>query len=136
MPPEAKGTDAKAAEAFVRFYWEMVNYAQATGDVDGLAGLGSKCAACDNGIAFVRDAYDKGGEIRGGDGKPGQFDTVFINRAGEHWAIVDCRVTTSKQTVDLPGTRNDQEFPGGATDIRVYLQPAGAAWTIRSLATR
>jgi hypothetical protein len=136
MPPEAKGTDAKAAEAFVKFYWEMVNYAQATGDVHGLQELDSKCQACDNGVDFVRNAYGNGGEIRGGSGKPGQFKTVFINRGGEQWAVVECRVLTSKQTVDLPGTDNDQHFPGGATNIRVYLQPRAGSWTVRSLATR
>ena len=28
LPPEAQGKDEAAAEAFVRYYWELVNYAQ------------------------------------------------------------------------------------------------------------
>ena len=42
MPAAAKRHTAAGAEAFVQFYWEMVNYAQRSGDVDGLRVLGDK----------------------------------------------------------------------------------------------
>ena len=36
LPPEAQGKDEAAAEAFVRYFWDLVNYAQETGDVKTL----------------------------------------------------------------------------------------------------
>src|SRR4051812_38018201 len=39
MPEAARGSDASSAEAFVKFYWDVVNYAQTSGDLDPLRGL-------------------------------------------------------------------------------------------------
>ena len=136
MPPEAKGTDAAAAEAFVRFYWEMVNYAQETGDVDGLQGLARKCIGCDAAVKFVVESYSGGGRILGGTGRTGSFKTVFVKMHGGSWASVECRVKTDPQKVDRPGTSEDTTYPGGLTDVRLYLEPTDDAWLVRSLVTR
>ncbi|MBI2245838.1 MAG: hypothetical protein HYU55_18475 [Nocardioides sp.] len=135
MPAAARGSDAAAAEAFVRFYWEMVNYAQATGDVRGLKGLATKCINCDNGVDFIANAYDKGGEIRGGEGTVSRLETHFVKRADGWWVIAECRVALTRQVVDLPGAGHDQRYEGGSADIRLYLQPIADGWTIRSVAT-
>lgn len=68
LPPEAEGDDAAAAEAFVRHYFDYVNYAQATGDTKGLRELALPgCPAC-NGVADGIDrVYKRGGEMRGGE---------------------------------------------------------------------
>ncbi len=135
MPAAAQGTDAASAEAFVRFYWEMVNYAQATGDVDGLSGLATRCINCDDGVEFIEKAYGKGGEIRGGEGTVSHLETHFVKRSDGWWAIVECRVQLTRQVVDFPGDARDQHYDGGSTDIRLYLQPLTKSWTIRSVAT-
>lgn len=136
MPAEARGTDAAAAEAFVKFYWEMVNYAQATGDVAPLQSLGTKCINCDDGAGFIENAYSKGGEIRGGNASVRRIETRFVKRSDSWWAVVECDIKLTPQTVDLPGTAQDQHFEGGPVDIRIYLQPISSGWTIRSVATR
>jgi hypothetical protein len=134
MPPAAKGTDAAAAEAFVAFYWDTVNYAQASGDVAPLKVLADQCKGCDSGVAFIEAAYADGGEIRGGGGTVSRLKTVFINREGENWAIVECRVRSTEQVVDRPGSGNDERYPGGSADLRIYLQPTTDSWAVRSLA--
>ncbi|MDI6911311.1 DUF6318 family protein [Nocardioides sp.] len=136
MPAAAKGSDAAAAEAFVRFYWEMVNYAQATGDVAGLKALATRCINCDNGIDFITNAYDKGGQIRGGDGTVSRLETHFVKRTDGWWAITECHVALTEQVVDLPGDAHDEHYGGGSSDIRLYLQPIADGWTIRSVATQ
>ena len=84
MPATARGTDAAAAEAFVKFYWVMVNYAQATGDLSGLASLSSKeCAACRAGADSLREIFAKGGQIVGGGGDVSVIDTNFIQDSGK-----------------------------------------------------
>lgn len=134
LPASAKGTDAAAAEAFVAFYWDTVNYAQMTGDVAPLKALAHRCNGCDSGVEFIESAYADGGEIRGGDGKVSSLKTVFINREGENWAVVECRVRSTEQVVDRPGNGGDERYPGGSADLRIYLQPTTDSWAVRSLA--
>lgn len=136
MPAAARGSDAAAAEAFVKFYWEMVNYAQATGDVEGLKVLATRCLNCDTGVHSIEAAYEDGGEIRGGTGTVDRFDTKFIDRGRKMWAIVECRLSLTPQVVDMPGSGKDQRYPGGPSEIRMYLQPSADAWTVRSVGKR
>lgn len=132
MPEAAKGTDAAAAEAFVKFYQQTVNYAQQTGDTDALSKLGLKCRGCDAGVEFIVDVYDKDGTISGGDGRMVDFDIGFVGDENER-AIVDCVVVTSEQRVDLPGTSQDDVYPAGRQPIRFILDPMGEGWIVRSL---
>ncbi|GAB3197250.1 hypothetical protein GCM10027062_08580 [Nocardioides hungaricus] len=133
MPAAAKGTDAAAAEAFVRFYWEMVNYAQLTGDVEPLRPLGYKCINCENGIEFIEGIYSKGGEIRGGDGTPSKLDTTFTNVQGDLLAVVDSVLVLTPQDVDVPGKAKDKHYKGGDREIRMYLQPESGSWVVRTM---
>src|SRR6478609_11779950 len=58
LPPEAQGTGPDAAEAFVKFYWATVNYAQATGDIDALRKLGdNSCKACRGGVGYLEEVF-------------------------------------------------------------------------------
>ncbi|MBA2953382.1 hypothetical protein HZF07_06625 [Nocardioides sp. CGMCC 1.13656] len=136
MPQAAKGTDAAAAEAFVKFYWETVNFAQATGDVEDLSRLSTKCVNCDNGIEFIKSVYSDGGTIDGGDGKPTHIETRFTNLQGEWWAIVDCTVALTPQDVDASGTEHDEHYAGGQRAIRMYLQPSEGSWVVRTMSFR
>lgn len=132
MPEAAKGTDAAAAEAFVKFYWEMVNYAQQTGDVDALQELSSKCVGCDAGIASIERTYSQDGSIVGGDGRVVALDTGFIGENFER-AVVRCVVVSREQTIDLPGEKNDKTYGGGRQPLRFILDPSGDAWVVRSM---
>ena len=42
MPPEAEGTSPKAAKAFARHYFDVINYAARSGDTEGLRELGDE----------------------------------------------------------------------------------------------
>ncbi|WP_459976177.1 DUF6318 family protein, partial [Nocardioides pyridinolyticus] len=96
-------TDAAAAEAFVEFFFDMVTYAQTTGDVAGLQALARLCDGCDGGTDSIVDIYARGGEIRGGEGSARDFEVGYLRRDPEPWASVECTVFTAKQTIDLPG---------------------------------
>ena len=136
MPPAARGTDAASAEAFVRFYWEMVDYAQSTGDTSGLVDASDRCINCKNGVASIEKTYGTGGRIEGGQSQVTDPTTVFLDRSDGDWAVVQFRLTTSKQFVDLPGRDHDERYPGGRAEIRMILQPRSEGWVVRSMATR
>ena len=66
LPPEAQGKDEAAAEAFVRYFYDLINYAQVTGDVRAIKRVSfPSCDACANGAKFVHDIYAEGGFIDG-----------------------------------------------------------------------
>ena len=66
-PREMAGKDEAAAEAFVEHYFELVNYAQATGQLEPVRRVAAPvCAACDGMSGAVEQVYRKGGTVRGG----------------------------------------------------------------------
>lgn len=67
MPPEARARDVDGAAAFIRYYFDVVNYANRTGDVARLTELSDEeCQSCLNLIDTAANGYRNGGRIEGG----------------------------------------------------------------------
>jgi hypothetical protein len=67
MPDAAKANTKAGAIAFVRHYIELINYAQATGDVSALEKVEDPgCESCTSVRQGVHDIYSSGGHIDGG----------------------------------------------------------------------
>lgn len=131
MPDAAKGTDAAAAEAFVEFYWDTVNYAQRTGDLSSLREISAEeCIACQAGLDYLADVFAKDGSITGGVGRVSDATAAFATNDGVTYAVVDFALTTDRQTVDLPGVRDDETYKGGRSDVRARLAPAATGWVM------
>ncbi|KQY51641.1 MULTISPECIES: DUF6318 family protein [unclassified Nocardioides] len=66
--PDGMGEDSKrGAELLVRYYWQLVDYAQLTGDVKKLETLARpNCGPCNDGVTALRTIHENGGFIRGG----------------------------------------------------------------------
>jgi len=129
MPAAAKGTDAAAAEAFVKFYWEMVNYAQLTGDLGALRGISSKkCVACQAGIDYLAGVFAKDGVISGGTSRVSKPETVFMEDGDHLDAVVELDLISSRQRIDYPDGITDEVYKGGSSAMRVRLEPNGASW--------
>jgi hypothetical protein len=133
MPAAAQGSDAAAAEAFVEFYWEMVNYAQATGDVEGLEGLASRCGTCDAAVDYIKNIYGRGGRIEGGKGRFRQLKTNFLDHDGSTRALVRGDLVSSRQRVELPGSKHDESYPGGTLPFEVLLERTSDGWTVLTM---
>ena len=131
LPPEAAGEDAAAAEAFVRFYWEMADYAQATGDVSGLRRLAAeKCLQCAAALEFVEDVYARGGEIRGGASTLSGLRTVPLSRENGSAFQAQMKLRTQRQTVDLPGSRDDTTHSPGEVSMQMVVERDADQWVI------
>ena len=60
------GTKAGAV-AFVRYYIELINHAQATGNTAALKAVEApSCRSCGKGRRYIEDIYSSGGHIEGG----------------------------------------------------------------------
>ena len=133
MPAAARGADAAAAEAFVRFYWDMVNYAQVTGDVEGLKRLASRCGTCDAAVDYIVDIYDRGGRIEGGEGTFRNLRASFLDHNGGARAIVRGDLVSTRQRVDLPGSKDDESYPGGTLPFEVLTEVTSDGWIVLTM---
>ena len=67
LPDAAKEPTEEGARAFTAYYWDLINYAQVTGDVKGLVrASGPHCEGCNGGIWSVSDVYKNGGHVTAG----------------------------------------------------------------------
>ena len=131
LPAEAAGEDAAAAEAFVRFYWEMANYAQATGDVGGLRRLAApSCAACVAAADFVEGVYRDGGRITGGEASTSGFESTKLGSASDFTVQVKVLLDNRAQTVDRAGAKDDERFPADRVRANFVLERASAGWVV------
>jgi hypothetical protein len=130
LPAEAQGTDAAAAEAFVRFYWEMVNYAQATGDTATLGQLADEsCSACTSGIEGIEKTYREGGSISGGGVSVSRAKAKQISSREGVSFIVAARTRVEPQVVRGVDGKS-QEFPGGESALQFVVRALAGDWTV------
>lgn len=67
MPPEAQVADVNGAAAFIRYYFDTMNYSYETGDTQPLQELADQaCVACAGIVELIDGHYDDGGRIEGG----------------------------------------------------------------------
>jgi len=137
LPPEAEGNGPKAAEAFVRYYFATVNYAQATGDTATLRELALKsCEACEGGLQFIRDIYERGGKNEGGDYSVLSTEVGGRRPVSKTVNYFSLSVVTSHsyQEVSGAGDMNRVYEPGRSTQsFEVVRDPTGwhvASWRV------
>lgn len=130
LPAEAEGEDAAAAEAFVRFYWEMVNYAESSGQIQGLSDLGlESCTACAGGAADIARIYGAGGSVSGGVVIVTKTKaSPFTSGPARGFAVV-VDVDISPQVIREPG-KKPKRYSGGPNTFQFIVQREEAAWRI------
>lgn len=134
LPPEAEGKGPKAAEAFVRHYYDTVNYAQTTGDTKHLRSLGAvMCDACNGGADAIDRIKGEGGTIEGGDYTVSQATVTGRRTVPDSGALfyLTVRVTSTEQKVS--GTKDlDGTYGGGATRLRFEIANSDVGFQITS----
>jgi hypothetical protein len=126
-PPERSSKPTKAsAIAFVKYYWEVANYAQATAKSDLLRSLASKnCAFCAGGVSYIDGLRAKGGVVV----KPRPY-TVTVTRArlgktgnGGDAGLVTCKLAVPKSVEFYgEGAARNKHFPGGHRTYVLFLE--------------
>ncbi|WP_344048894.1 DUF6318 family protein [Nocardioides panacihumi] len=132
MPDAATAHTKAGAKAFVTHFWQVVNYAQATGDTVALKRLSAVgCVNCDAGIASVKRVYAAGGRILGGTSTLTRLRASTM-KAGDTWfATVKYVNAIAAQTTDYPGDADDKRTAPRTFTDRVTLIAAGdSLWTV------
>jgi len=133
MPDAAKAHTKAGAKAFVEYFWEVVNYAQATGDTDAIRDLTvvESCSSCVRGARAIDKVYDKGGVVRGGTSHLSNFTTQVYSLPGGDQATVEYDIQVGATKFDYPGSAKDNEDPATSGRNRLRLAaPPSAAWRV------
>lgn len=130
LPAEAEAATKAGAEAFVGYYWQVVNYAQHTGDVGPLTRISEdNCAGCNGGIRYITKVYGRGGRIIGGD-----FSLVSASsgRTPSGAWHVSTRVHVDRSKTTGAG-KLDQVSRAGELEFLFGLENTGNAWHLTFL---
>lgn len=129
-PAEANRATRAGAKAFVQYYWAVVNYATATGDVALLETLSEpSCSACRAGIRQITKVYDRGGRIVGG-----LYEVLELDPFHLHDAFWSVRSTTRTETQFVRGAGDlNQQYPGGESGLHFTLRFHHGSWKTSTL---
>ncbi|MBM9460505.1 hypothetical protein JK386_11375 [Nocardioides sp. zg-536] len=110
LPAAADRPTKNGARAFIEHYWDLINYAQESGDVTALRQASSHtCEGCSTGITGIEALYREGGYTVGGQYS---IDSIKINR-----------LVASKNDIDafealLSVTNAPQQIVNGDGDVQ------------------
>jgi hypothetical protein len=123
LPPEAEGKGIEAAEAFVRHYFELVDYAQATGDVAALNRISlDECDACRGGADAIRKIYREGGVITGGEHSVEKAEVTGRRAIPGYGFIYYANVRVSHTDQEIEGTKAlDGDYGSGTNNLRFIV---------------
>ena len=132
MPAEASGTSPAAAKAFVRHYFEQINYAALTGDTAPLRALSADdCESCDAIASNVERIYGDGGHME----TDGWNLTVVspVPARSRARPAFDLGVRQSPEQVYETEGATPETYPGGRLAMTIYLQRRADRWEVERL---
>jgi serine/threonine-protein kinase len=129
-PTSAEPSTAEGSEAFVRHWFDALNYAVGTGDVTALeAASSSGCRACAEALAVVRGAYDDGSRLQGGGYTVRQVTT------DDFWSLENPRVGAvvdrgARSTVATDGGQRDVLTGASFLSMQILLERVDNRWRV------
>jgi hypothetical protein len=132
-PPAAmKGDDVAGARAFVKYYFDLLGYAQATGDTDAVSKVAlPDCAACSGTVRFIRQIYKTGGEIEGGTFTVSGLKTSLqgeFSSDGKTYAATGNVATTSQVISGSAKPSFNSKTGPGSQDLQFLVTRSGTEW--------
>ena len=134
LPGVAKTADKRGAIAFLKYYWAMVDYAQASGDTSGLRQLSMpSCQSCTRANAYLEKVYRTGGVIRS------ESRTVRIRTArrgsspGRVLFFINAHfVIPASQDFYGVGDKRNKRWRGGQIEYAFVVQRSvvGGSWQL------
>lgn len=132
LPDAATKATKAGAEAFIQYYWDLINYAEVTGQVKPLLRIsGSNCGGCNDGMAAIRKHYRSGGHITGG-GYDVTFKSTEVAKVEDDAAYVigaEITVASREQTV-INGDGSSRTSKPGSSDWTLVVLWADDHWRL------
>ena len=129
MPAAARGTSAKSAQAFVRYYIGLVNYAVATGNTSELKGASrNSCNSCTAVVTNIDTVYSNGGSLSGEGWKVSAAREVPGRSAAR--PVLRVGIQISPQDKIASHGAKVQHFRGGRQLLIFHLVRLEDGWSI------
>lgn len=133
LPDLATRQSQAGARAFARFYIDLLDYAQHTGDVQPLVRSSSgDCAGCNNYIDFFRDWYERGGWIKRGDRSVRSFERVFPSAPPHDMYLRVAGQLAPGEFLRRKGAEV-KHAPGETLDLEIWLARTSNGWRVSRL---
>ena len=131
MPPAAKAHTKAGAKAFVRYFWQVVDFAGTTLDSRPLVRLTADgCLGCTGAVDFVDDMRRGGATFHGAHTQVSNIHMAELSLGGHQRAELPFDTTTPDQSADYPGTARDEHYPANTSSTRFYLKPVTDGWRV------
>jgi hypothetical protein len=130
MPAAANGSGPGAASAFIEYFWDLVNYSQASGDVGQLEEVAlASCNACGGGSGWIKKVYSRGGRIRGGEYSTADVSPKRLYVQDQLIYQVDVQVSSTVQRVEHAGNLN-AVYPAKTATFRFLVNRHDRNWRV------
>lgn len=132
LPPEAEGDGVKAAEAFVPFFYETVDYAQTTGATKPLRDLSvPTCRSCKGGAEVIDRIHKSGGTITGGEHTVERAEVTGTRRIPGEGSIFYLAVDVSHTEQTVEGSKDlDGTYGAGTNELRYQVVRTEDDWQV------
>lgn len=130
LPEAASKNTMRGALTFIQHYFQLINFAQATGQTNALAVAEHVgCNSCTKGRRYLDSVYSVGGHIEGGE-LSGTLASARTNGRVNSWTI-RMNLSFTPQTVVRPGSDPASEvLKGGRTPATFIVTYRNDAWTV------
>lgn len=130
MPAEAEGTSPAAAKAFVRHYFDQINYAALSGDTETLRELSTdECQSCDAIAANVERIYNAGGHISE---EHWQIRSIDVLKASNGDATLSVGARLGREVI-VEATGEETVKAGGKQPMTIFLATDNAGYRVDRL---
>ncbi|KRB73040.1 hypothetical protein ASE01_19895 [Nocardioides sp. Root190] len=137
LPDAATKATEAGARAFITYYWDLINYAQVTGDVKALKKVsGPNCTGCSAGLKGISEVYREGGRVEGGE------YSVQIKKLNEldgpsTTYLLEALLTADNQAQTIVNADgSEHRSRAGSADIAVAVSWSAAAWRMEVMDPR
>jgi hypothetical protein len=121
MPAAARGRSAHAAEAFARYYVDLINYAARTGRTRQLgAASAQQCRTCSTIGRNIRRVYSTGGRIQSHGWH--LTEVTVTSQHDDADRVLRLRIHEAPERVLSDSGRRVRSFEGGMQSMTMYLR--------------
>lgn len=130
LPAAAKGITVSSADAFARFYLQVIDYATATGQVGLLNRSSDKgCISCGQLSKLYGSIYKAGGSVTG-DFRSNNVAISGVRLTGTKAAVVTLRSTAGRHIVKHSATAKPTTYTGETATWTLTLANASGQWVM------
>lgn len=132
LPAAATKATEAGARAFITYYWDLINYAQVTGDVTQLRQVsGSRCRGCQAGIDAIATIYEADGRLTTADYRPTVETIAELAAEGSDAYLLKAQVKESHQEHSVFASDGAEEiYPAGTASYDTFLIWTDESWRV------